>query len=107
MAEIDVIVVIAAHLASLDADARIIERAKPRLRLRKKPGLDLLGNLQLLRDAALGFLPFSRRAALRFHFACHFIKTDQSERISIHIPEARKHAAPDRLLGAGRSGPCS
>src|ERR1035438_5467971 len=44
LTEIKEIVIITAHLACLDTSSRVIERANRWKRLRKEPGLHLLGN---------------------------------------------------------------
>ena len=64
LTEIQKIVVIAAHLAGLDANARIIERAKGRQRLREKPGLHHACNFQFLGRTAFEFQLLGDGAAL-------------------------------------------
>ena len=101
-AEIEEIVIIAADLASLDADAGVLERGQGRQRLREEPGLHLFGNFQFLGRAAFGFELLGHGAALRFDFAAQLIEFHQREGISIEIFEAGEHAAPYGCLVCGR-----
>ena len=73
VAEVEEVVVIAADLAGLDADAGVVEGAKRRLRLRKEPRLKLLCDLQLLKGATLGFALLGKDALPGFDFAPDFI----------------------------------
>ena|ERR1700739_1779129 len=94
-AEIEEIVIIPADVASLETEAGKFKRLEGWQSLRKKAGLHLLGNLELLRGAALGFQLFSDGTALRFDGMGDFIETDEREGVAIGIFETCKHAAPN------------
>ena len=94
-AEVEEVVVVAADLAGLKADAGVVESWDGRKSLGKKASLDLFGNFQLLGGAALGFEFFGNGATLRFHGVGHFVKTDKRESVAINVAEARKDAAPN------------
>src|SRR5713101_2968849 len=102
-AETQEIVIITADFVSLDADTRVFKRFEGRQSLREEPSLDLFRNFKFLGGAAFGFLLVCNGAALLFDSVGHLIETHQRKRISIDIPEAGEHTAPNRrVLCAGR-----
>jgi len=94
-AQIKKIVIVAAHLARLVADARVFERAHAGKSLWKQPGLHLLGNFQFLGGVAFGILTIGDGAALRLDGMSDFVKTDEGKRIAVGIAKAAEHGAPD------------
>ena len=57
--------------------------------------------LQLVRGPSLRLLLFSRRKALRFDRAAHFIEAHQGKRVPIDVLEAREGAAPRKSVVRG------
>src|SRR5690348_12476556 len=80
-AEIEEVVVIAAHLACLDADAGIFESRGARLDLGKKPGLNLSGILQFLSFAAIGLDFLAVCEPLLFYLASDVVTAEKRERV--------------------------
>jgi hypothetical protein len=98
LTQIKEIVVIAAHLAGLDAGACIFEGLYARWALRKEPGLNLFGYLQFLCGAAFGFQVLGNRLASHFDFPVYFVEAHQGKRVSVPILEAREYSTPNRRL---------
>lgn len=67
--------------------------------LREQPGLDLLGDFQLLGGAAFGFEFLGKGAAMSLDAAREFVEADQSEGVSIGIFKASVNSAPPGSLG--------
>ena len=95
-AQVEKIVVIAAHLAGLDASARIFDGFDRRQSLREEPGLYLFGNLQFLCGAAFRFQLRGKLPALRFDLPIDLVEAHQLKRVSVHIPEPGEDPAPNR-----------
>jgi hypothetical protein len=79
LTQVQEIVVIAANLARLNANTRVLECAQKWLRLGKEPGLDLGCNFQFLRSAAFGFQFPGDDAALRFDLPAGLIEAHKRE----------------------------
>src|SRR5260370_27273232 len=95
-------VVMPAGFARLDAATCVFNGFERWQGLREAPGLHLFGDFKFLGGAALGFLLVCNGAALLFDSVGHLIETHQRKRISIDIPEAGEHTAPNRrVLCAG------
>ena len=75
-AQVEEIVIVAANLPRLVADACVFERAQAGKRLREEPRLHLLGDLQLLGGPALGLLPIGDGAALRLDRVRDLVEAD-------------------------------
>src|SRR6266481_755703 len=56
LAEVEEVVIVAADLASLNADARVFESGERRQGLREQTRLHVLGDFEFVRGAAFGFL---------------------------------------------------
>ena len=95
LSQIQEIVIVAADLASLDAESRVFQCRAGRQGLRKEPGLDLFGNFELLRGAAFQFEFFGDRAALSFYGMAHCVEAHERKRVPVEIFEACKDTAPD------------
>src|SRR5467141_2986532 len=107
LAEIQEIVIIAADFAGLNAKAGVFEGFQRRLRLREKPGLDLLGNFDFLPSAAFGIQPLGKSAALGFDGVGDLVETHQRKGIAVKILETGKDPTPDwGVLCAGSGGVC-
>ena len=94
------VVVVATDLASLNADARIVECFQGWKGLGEESGLHLLGDLQFLSGAAFGFKLLRCGAPLCLHRLGHFVEAHQREGIFVDILEAGKNSAPNRRLFA-------
>ncbi len=84
-AEGEEIVVVAADVAGLDADAGVVEGLERGRGLREEPRLDFAGDLQLLFETALGFDALGGGAALVFDEAAHFVGAEELEGIAIDV----------------------
>src|SRR5207302_11321606 len=91
--EIKKVVVIAADLASLDANTRIFKGRKRRLRPREESCLCVSGKFHLLRGAPFGFQPLDMEAALRLDFPSHLVRSQERKRIPVRVFKARGHRA--------------
>ena len=114
MAEIEKVVIIAADLAGLDADAGVFESGERRESLREEAGLDVLGDFEFVGGAALGFLLCYDNAALLFHRVGQLVEADEREGIAVDIAEAGDDSAPDgsffaeeHAVSAGDAGVCT
>src|SRR5882724_12702096 len=87
-AEVEEIVVVAAHFAGLDASSGVVQRFEGRELLREETRLDLFGNFQFLGGAAFGFAFFGEGAALGFERVRDFVEADETEGVSVDITEA-------------------
>src|SRR6266436_7084053 len=77
LAEVEEVVIVAADLASLDADAAVFESGERREGLREQTRLHVLGDFEFVGGAAFGFLLCDDGAALRFHGVGELIETDE------------------------------
>ena len=102
LAQIQKIVIVAAHLASLDANACVIERAERRQRLREEPRLHHPSDLEFLGRTAFAFQLLGNGSALLFERAADVIESHQRERIAVDVYEAREDTAPNWRLIGGR-----
>src|SRR5712692_10895408 len=99
-AEVEEVVIVAADLTSLDADAGVFESSEGREGLREQPGLHVLGDFEFVRGAALGFLLFGDDATLRFHGMGELVEADQREGVAVDIAEAGNDSSPGRRFFA-------
>src|SRR5262249_57676275 len=76
-AESQEIVVVAPDLAGLDANTGVVETPQGRHSLREEPELDLFGDLEFVRGAALGFQFFRGRTTLRLDRPPYFVTPHQ------------------------------
>ena len=98
LTEIEEIEVITADLASLQAQARVLEGLRLGMDLRKQAGLDLLGDFQFLGSTTFGFELLSEGLALLFDTQCQLVKAGESEPVPVDIFEAGMESAPGRNL---------
>ena len=96
LTQIQEIVIITAHLASLYANTCVLERAAGWQRLGKKPELYLPRDFQFLGSAAFGFQLFRCLSPLCFQGMTHLVEAHQGKYIPIDILEAGEHATPNR-----------
>src|SRR5882757_8105767 len=83
VAEGEEVVVVAADVAGLDADARVVEGFERRQGLREEAGLDLAGDLELLCGAAVGLDLCGGNLALLFDLAGELVCANQFETVAI------------------------
>src|SRR6266849_1508841 len=95
-AQVQEIIVIAAHLPRLNATAGVIERRERREELRKKARLHFLGDFEFADDPTFGFEFFGGGAALRFDGVGDLVEAHERKRIAVGILETGKDAAPNR-----------
>ena len=74
--EVEEVVIIAADLAGLDANACVFHRGEGRKSLWEKTRLDAFRNFEFVGCAALRFLLCGGGAALRFHGVGEFVEAD-------------------------------
>src|SRR4051812_49359110 len=98
LAEMKEVVVVAADLASLDADSGVVEGPQWWERLRKEARLDLFGDVEFMSGAPFRFEFGCGGTALCLDCLGHFVKAHQGEGIAVNILEAGKHATPNRRL---------
>jgi hypothetical protein len=98
VAEGEKVVVVAADVAGLDADAGVVEGFERRQGLGEEAGLDLAGDLEFLRGAAVGL--DLRRCSLAFllNFAGKLVGADQLEAVAVDILKAGEGDPEDSLL---------
>jgi len=83
--QIKKIVIVAADLASLNANTSIVECAKGRQRLGKEPCLHLFCNLEFLVGAAFRFQLLGNSAAFCFDLLAHFVTARKAEGVPVQI----------------------
>src|SRR5271170_1038295 len=81
------IVVVAADMAGLDTNARVIETRQSRKRLREESGLHLLCNIQLLGGTAFNFQPLGDCTPLCLDHPAHLVGGDQFKGVAVYIGE--------------------
>src|SRR5579883_3125698 len=77
MAEIEKVIVVAAHGARLNADPGVLQRLELRQGLGEQAGLHLLGDFQFLGGAAFGFELFGRRSPLGLNLPNEVVASDK------------------------------
>ena len=92
------VVVVAAHVARLKADAGVVEGFKWGKSLREEAGLDLAGDLELLCGAAVGLDFCGGDLALLLDLAGELVSADQLEAVAVHVLETSKGDSEDGLL---------
>src|SRR5271165_5447426 len=105
LAQSQEIVVIATHLAGLNAASCVIQGFQGRQMLGKESSLYLFRDLELLGDAALRFCFLGHCAALRLDGASHFVEADQREGIAVEVFEAGENNAPELRDGEKLDAP--
>src|SRR5271163_494291 len=98
LSESQKIIVIAADMAGLDTNARVVETGHCRKRLREESGLHLYRNFQLLGGAPFQFQLLGNGATLALDLPAHLVGGDQFKGVSIYIGEGGKGPAPKLLL---------
>src|ERR1051326_4531269 len=94
------VVIIAADLARLHADAGVIERLHRGKALGEEPRLHLPRNFHLVRGTARRLPAFFFRATLRLHSVRHLVDADQHKTVSVEVFKPGEDAAPYRRLPA-------
>ena len=80
-------------MASLDTNAGVIEGLKGGERLRKKPGLHLFGNFQLLGGAPLRFEFLGDGVPLALDFTAHLIGAEQFKAVAVDVVKSGRCSA--------------
>src|SRR5262249_28068069 len=93
------VVVVAADVTSLDADAGVVEGFELGEGLGEETGLNLLGDLEFLGGAAIGLNLFCGDSPLLLDLAGELVGTDKLEAVSIDVLKAGEGYAEDGLLG--------
>jgi hypothetical protein len=93
------VVVVAADVAGLDADAGVVEGVEWGKGLGEEAGLDLLGDLELLGGAALRLEAFGGVAALALDLASDLAGAEEFEGVAIDVVEAGDGGSEEGLLG--------
>ena len=88
VAEGEEVVVVAADVAGLDADAGVVEGFERRQSLGEEAGLDLAGDLELLCGAAFGLDLCGGSLALLLDLAGDLVGADQFEAVAVDVVKA-------------------
>ena len=98
VAEGEEVVVVAADVAGLDADAGVVEGFERREGLGEEAGLNLLGDLELLGGAAFGLDFLGCDLALLLDLAGELVGADEFEAVAVDVLEAGEGDSEDGLL---------
>src|SRR5271170_7069281 len=98
MAEGEEVVVVAAYVASLDADTGVVEGLERGECLGEEAGLDLSRDLELLCGAAFGLDFFNRGEALALDLAGDLVGAEEFEGVAVNVVEAGYGGAEDGAL---------
>ena len=98
IAEGEEVVVVAADVASLDTDTGVVEGLERGEGLGEETGLDLLGDLELLGGAAIGFDLLGCDVSLLLDLARELVGADQLESVAVEVLKAGESDAEDGLL---------
>ena len=93
------VVVVAADVAGLNADAGVIEGVEGGEGLREEAGLDLFGDLEFLSCAAFGLDLLRGEQALLFDLAGELVGADEFKGVAVDVLEASVGCAEECLLG--------
>src|SRR5207244_6297601 len=88
------VIIIAADLASLNANPRTFKGRKGRLCLREESCLYLSGNFQLLGSVPFRCQPLLMCATLLLDFPSHLVRAQKGKQIPVHVLEASGDRAP-------------
>jgi hypothetical protein len=106
-AEIEKVVIVAAHSARWIAVAAIVERGDRGANLGEKAALDFAGDFEFLSSAAFEFEFGGVGAALGFESVGDFVEADEKESVAVKIAETGRDAAPDVCFLAEEGRPDS